>query len=247
MPLTFSHPAIILPLRFLPKSWFSLTALVVGSMAPDFEYFLRMKSKSDYSHTLSGIFWFDLPLALLLSFLFHNVIRNFLLQNLPKFIQSRTLVFIRFNWNLHFKNHWKIVLVSFLIGIISHVFWDSFTHKDGYFVNQIDFLRNTLSIRNTEVPFWKIAQHLSTLIGAIIIILVFIKLPKKEFVPGVVTNKLYWITVFLFTSSILFIRFILNPEALSIGNLIVSIIASFIISITLIPIIIKSKSDIRNW
>nr|WP_237421370.1 DUF4184 family protein [Flavobacterium sp. HBTb2-11-1] len=70
MPFTFSHPAIILPLRYLPKSWFSITALTIGSLTPDFEYFLRMKVKSDYSHTLDGIFWFDLPLALLLTFLF---------------------------------------------------------------------------------------------------------------------------------------------------------------------------------
>lgn len=247
MPLTFSHPALILPLRFLPKSWFSLTALVIGSMTPDFEYFLRMKVKSDYSHTIGGIFWFDLPLALLLTFIFHNVIRNFLLQNLPEFIQSRTLVFIRFNWNRHFKKYWIIVLISLLIGIISHVFWDSFTHKDGYFVNQFDFFRNTLSVYNIEIPFWKIAQHASTLIGAIVIVMVFITLPKKEFVPGIVSNKLYWVTVFLFMLSVLFIRFIYDPNDLNTGNLIVSTIASFLFSITLIPLVIKFKSNIKNY
>ena len=54
MPFTFSHPAIVLPLKYLPKKWFSFTGLIIGSMTPDFEYFLRMKVKSDYSHTLNG-------------------------------------------------------------------------------------------------------------------------------------------------------------------------------------------------
>ncbi len=103
MPFTFSHPAIILPLRYLPKSWFSITALAIGSLTPDFEYFLRMKVKSDYSHTISGMFWFDMPVALLLTFLFHNLARNFLFQNLPPEIKNRVLIFNDFNWNIHFK------------------------------------------------------------------------------------------------------------------------------------------------
>ena len=57
MPFTFSHPALILPLKYFPNKWFSLTGLVIGSLTPDFEYFLRMRIKSVYSHTLEGIFW----------------------------------------------------------------------------------------------------------------------------------------------------------------------------------------------
>ena len=47
MPFTFSHPAIVLPFS---KKWFSLTALVTGSIIPDFEYFFKMKGHSDYGH-----------------------------------------------------------------------------------------------------------------------------------------------------------------------------------------------------
>jgi hypothetical protein len=42
MPFTFAHPAIVLPLKHLPKRWYSLTGLIIGSMTPDFEYFIRM-------------------------------------------------------------------------------------------------------------------------------------------------------------------------------------------------------------
>ncbi|WP_125722663.1 DUF4184 family protein [Flavobacterium ustbae] len=244
MPFTFSHPAIILPLRYLPKTWFSITALIIGSLTPDFEYFLRMKVKSNYSHTLSGIFWFDLPLALLLTFLFHNLTRNLLIQNLPSFIKNRVLIFTDFEWNAYFKKNWIIVLISLLIGIFSHIFWDGFTHKHGYFVNQIDVLKNTVSLFGTQIPFWKIAQHSSTLIGGIVLLIAFFKLPKKF--NSVASNKLYWISVILFSSSILFMRFILNPKALNIGNLIVTFISSFLIAITIIPLLIKFKSTLKN-
>ena len=89
MPFTFSHPAIILPLTFLPKKWYSLTGLVIGSLTPDFEYFLRMKIQSNYSHSLSGIFWFDIPLSICLAFIFHNYVRNSLFDNLPTILKSR--------------------------------------------------------------------------------------------------------------------------------------------------------------
>lgn len=245
MPFTFSHPAIILPLRYLPKSWFSITALVIGSLTPDFEYFLRMKVKSDYSHTLNGVFWFDLPLALLLTFLFHNLTRNLLFQNLPSFIRSRILIFTDFNWNAYFKRNWSIVVISLLIGIFSHILWDAFTHTHGYFVNQIETLKSTITIFGTEIPFWKITQHLSTLIGGTILLITFFGFPIINN-STISINKLYWSLVILFTTAILFMRFVLNPKALNFGNLVVTFIASFLIAITIIPFIIKFKSIQKN-
>lgn len=103
MPFTFSHPAIVLPLTYLPKKWFSLTGLIIGSITPDFEYFIRMKVQRDYSHTLSGLFWFNLPLGILLAFIFHGIVRNSLIENLPLFLKSRFSNFTRFNWLNFFK------------------------------------------------------------------------------------------------------------------------------------------------
>ncbi|MEM7184808.1 MAG: DUF4184 family protein [Spirochaetota bacterium] len=40
MPFTFSHPAIVLPFVKFPKQWVCLSALIVGSIVPDFEYFM---------------------------------------------------------------------------------------------------------------------------------------------------------------------------------------------------------------
>jgi hypothetical protein len=80
MPFTFSHPAAILPLRWLPNKYYSLTGLIIGSMTPDFEFLIRMNVGSIYSHTLAGIFYFDIPVGIAICFLFHDVVRDDLIE-----------------------------------------------------------------------------------------------------------------------------------------------------------------------
>src|SRR5581483_12465816 len=50
VPFTLAHPAAVLPLR---RRGLVFSALVVGSMAPDFEYFFGLKRP--ISHTMPGI------------------------------------------------------------------------------------------------------------------------------------------------------------------------------------------------
>lgn len=239
MPFTFSHPAIVLPLRYLPQKWFSLTGLIIGSLTPDFEYFIRMKVKSNYSHTLYGIFWFDLPLAILLGFIFHNIVRNELFNNLPQIIKSRVFVFSKFNWNSYFKNNKITVISSIIIGIASHLFWDSFTHDHGYFVIHISELRHSVSLFNKEIPVLKLAQHLSSFIGAIIILFAFSKLPKDNVATAPI-KKLYWAYLILFTTLIITIRFLNGLNFKAYGNIIVSLISALLISLILAPLFIKT-------
>lgn len=240
MPFTFSHPAIILPLKYLPKNWFSLTGLVVGSVTPDFEYFIRMKVQSNYSHTLYGIFWFDLPLAILLSFLFHNTVRNALFFNSPDVIKSRILIFTSFNWNNYFKENWIIVVISLLIGIASHLLWDGFSHNQGYFVEHISTLKNSINLLGNEIPIWKITQHLSTLIGAIVIVTSFFKFSENKIQYSVI-NKKYWIIISITTFLILILRFLADLKHATLGNSIVSLISAFLIALITTPILIKPK------
>jgi hypothetical protein len=244
MPFTFSHPAIVLPLTYLPKRWFSLTGLVIGSMTPDFEYFLRMKVKSEYSHTLTGLVWFDLPLGLLLCFIFQNIVRNSLFDNLPSFLKSRFLTFKRFNWNRHFKENWLIVIISILIGAASHLFWDSFTHSNGYFVQIIPALTNTVDLLGRQVPILKILQHSSTLFGGLLIAYVIYKLPTNTHINERINPK-YWIIFFSVTLTIFLIRLISGLEQKQYGSAIVTAISAALISLTLTPWLTKTTE--HNW
>jgi hypothetical protein len=93
MPFTFSHPAAVLPLKYLPKKWFSVTGLVVGSLTPDFEYFIRMRIYSSLSHTWTGLFFFDLPLAIILASVFHLLVKDQLIESLTHFLHARFISF----------------------------------------------------------------------------------------------------------------------------------------------------------
>jgi len=242
MPFTFSHPAIVLPLTFLPRKWFSLTGLIIGSLTPDFEYFLRMRIQSDYSHTIGGLFWFDLPLGFILAFIFHDIIRDSLFDNLPKVLKSRLSSFPQFSWNGYFKQNWLVVTISILIGAISHLFWDSFTHSNGYFVQTIHALTNSVDFFSFQIPTYKILQHSSTLLGGLVIAYAFFKLPADSKVTAQLNFK-YWGVLTVLTLIIIAVRLIYGLDYNLYGHVIVTSISAFLISLTLTPLLIIEKSN----
>ncbi len=240
MPFTFSHPAIILPLTYLPRKWFSLTGLVIGSLTPDFEYFLRMRIKSNYSHTIDGLFWFDLPLGLLLAFIFHNIVRDSLFNNLPPFLKSRFSTFKQFDWNRHFKQNWIVLTISIIIGAASHIFWDSFTHDHGYFVQTIPALQNSVDFLGRQIPILKILQHSSTLLGGLVIAFAIYKLPTNKTEKENI-NLNYWTILAGLTLTIIAVRLLSGLDPKQYGNVIVTGISAGLISLTITPWLTRTK------
>lgn len=230
MPFTFSHPAIILPLTWLPKHWFSLTGLVTGSLMPDFKYFIRMRIQSSYSHTPAGLFWFDLPLGILMAFIFHNLVRDPLINNSPAFFKNRFAPFRSFNWSRYFKRNWLVVAVSILAGAASHVLWDSFTHHGGYFVERISALSSMLQFGGYRLPVLKILQHASTVTGGLVILYAIWKLPVAGKVPEE-KNTFYWRIVGFCTFAIFALRLLTGPDYRAYGNLIATAIAGGMIAL----------------
>jgi hypothetical protein len=243
MPFTFSHPAIVLPLTYLPKRWFSLTGLIIGSMTPDFEYFLRMKIQSLYSHTINGLFWFDLPLGIILAFIFHLLVRNTLFGNLPYFINSRLSEYKSFQWTYYFKHHWLVVCISVLIGAASHLLWDSFTHQHGYFVAAIPQLTQKVTLLGKDVFLFKILQHGSTLIGTIVILYAFLKLPINQNTSKSINYK-YWSIVSFLALLVIFLRMAFGLGFRQYGHLIATGIAAVMIGLVLAPLFLKN--NIKN-
>jgi hypothetical protein len=236
MPFTFSHPAIVLPLTRLSKKWFSLTGLVIGSLTPDFEYFLRMQMKSHYSHTIDGLFWFDLPLGLLLAFIFHNVVRDRLFDNLPIFLKSRFGEFKQVDWNNYFKGNWGIVMISVLVGASSHIFWDGFTHEQGFFAQTIPALTHAVDFFGEQIPITKILQHSSTIAGALFIASAIYKLPVNN-EPAKKTDMKYWTVSICLALLIIAVRLSTGLDIKQYGDLIVTGISAILISLTVTPLL----------
>ena len=80
MPFTISHAAAVLPLQ---KTRLPLAALMIGSMSPDFAYFLPGEPLREDTHSIAGIFWFCWPVSVALWFLFVGVLEQPTLALLP--------------------------------------------------------------------------------------------------------------------------------------------------------------------
>lgn len=145
MPLTISHPAAVIPFK---KFGLPLSALIIGSMMPDFEFFLRLSSTRVVGHTIPGIVLFCLPVGLIVLFLFHKVIKKPLLSLLPQSHRHRiSAVGTEFRF-LPLKQLFRVI-VALIIGILSHLLLDSLTHENSFFTSHIPLL----SFAIVKTPF----------------------------------------------------------------------------------------------
>jgi hypothetical protein len=238
MPFTFSHPAIVLPLYKASSRYLSLTGLIIGSMTPDFEYFMRLRVLSIYSHTWYGILWFDLPLALFVSFIFHLSVRKTLIRNLPDILFRRFGIYADLDWKLLFENRWMQVVFSCILGILSHILWDGFTHKQGFTVTSIPALQGNWTLGELSVPVYRTIQHVSTLLGGITIVYYLSLLPTRK-VSRPKPNSRFWMLTFLITLVVLGLRFSIGTGAYELGNWVVSAIAGSILGLFISSYVFK--------
>ena len=242
MPFTFSHPAIVLPLT-KARLKLSATGLIIGSMIPDFEYFIRMRDRSKYSHTITGIFWFDIPLALVVCFIYHLVVRNSLFDNLPSFLKDRVSVYKRFDWSKYFLKNWIIVFVSIIIGAASHIIWDGVTHNTMFYVNQAD-LSTMTKIGRINLAGYKFLQLASTLAGGLVVIYSIFSL-RRTHQPKTKIDYRYWALVWFITFSAIFLRFAkdhFRPHYYNPYRVVaVSFISCFMIGLILTPLLLNQK------
>lgn len=229
MPFTLAHPSIVFPFR----KYLSLTGLVIGSMSPDFEYFLRMRIASTFSHSFLGVFIFCLPISTVLAFLFHGLIKIPLCANLPHILKQKCALYASLHWLEYFKKNWYIVVVSILIGAMSHLLWDSFTHSDGFFVTILGYSDIDFTILGFDIPLYKCIQHISTFIGILYMLLLFMRMPKQH-LNSRVTIIYYWSVVFFLTFLFICFRFSGQLDLFTLGNLIVTFIPCFFLSLCIV-------------
>lgn len=137
MPFTLSHIAVAAPLA---RRGLILSAVVVGSMAPDFLYYLRLTTRSAWGHSLEGICLFTLPVALLVLWGFHAFVKRPLLRLVPWAHRRRLLPYAG-PFAFWPPRRFLLILVSVLTGIATHLALDSFTHDYGLLTKTFLFLQ----------------------------------------------------------------------------------------------------------
>jgi hypothetical protein len=136
MPFPLAHPAAVLPLRRYCPRWLSLPALVIGSLCPDAGYLFGEVPVDEFSHQLLGSIGFCVPAGLLLVVLFYWL-RLPLVRVLPASYQQAFIPLCK-----RPRGSFWVIVISLLIGAWTHQFWDSFTHKDGWFVEHLPLLQS---------------------------------------------------------------------------------------------------------
>jgi hypothetical protein len=162
VPFTLAHAAAALPsrrLHLIPS------AVVVGTFAPDFEYFLRLAPDRGFGHTAKGILELSFPLAILVLWIFHTFVKVPVVGLLPDAIQRRLTTHLD-KFSFRSVKRLTLIGISVLLGIGTHVLWDSFTHPYYWPYRHWSLLRETVDVPVLgAIPYFKVLQHGSTVTG----------------------------------------------------------------------------------
>jgi hypothetical protein len=160
-----SHQAPVLRLARSRPAWFSGLGLVLGTMAPDLAFILPLDaSGAPASHTLAGQLYITLPLVLVLHALLTWLVLPWLLPHLPggaplhlhELARSRPATGLAANVR---------VAASGLLGGLTHIFIDGFTHGDhsGWAVALLPWLATPVPYLGGEAPLYDALQLWLTL------------------------------------------------------------------------------------
>jgi hypothetical protein len=125
MPLTFpGHQGLILPVAHRWPNSFDAVALLVGAAMPDVSdsilgFLINRYFKQWYGHSLVGVFLFDIPIGLLLTWLVAILI-VYLSKHKPTLSQN-----IHYDW----RRKRKLWGFSVIVGIVSHLGFDLISHS----------------------------------------------------------------------------------------------------------------------
>ncbi|HYE10882.1 MAG TPA: DUF4184 family protein [Patescibacteria group bacterium] len=251
MPFTLAHPAIALPLSKYTR-YFSMTALVLGSMSPDFEYFINFAVKRTIGHTFIGMFVMDIPLVILFSLVFHLIVKIPLLRHLPSPLSEWYYPYTLTRWHITKLSRMLVFVYSSLIGTLTHIIWDGFTHSNALFVQKICILNQFFSVGVYKIPVYKILQHGSSLLGLIAIFLFLLGIRCKEVSVERLSKgrKLYfWLTILTITVSLLIITNItyqFDSLIQLFGKLVTSFISSVSVGVILSCVIFRVRASKNN-
>ena len=153
MPMTLAHPAAVLPLR---RFGMPMAAMVIGSMVPDVPLFMRWSRGYQVSHSYTGLFTVNLIGALVLLYGWNAFVRDALVDLAPDVVRARLAARHRLS-----RRQWLLAPAAAVLGSLTHLAWDAFTHPGRWGVAARRRLRADLG----PLPAFKWAQYASGVIG----------------------------------------------------------------------------------
>ncbi|MEU7554760.1 DUF4184 family protein [Streptomyces sp. NPDC044571] len=173
MPFTLSHAAAVLPaVRRTGRARGPLvaSALVLGSFAPDTFYFADavvegVMPYGDFTHSLPGVFTADAVLTAALTACW-LLLREPLTALLPRPWRGRVHAAVRGERWRQERRPAPLALwfyLSAVLGSLTHVLWDSFTHMDRWGTNALPWLGEPIAF---GFPPYTFLQYGSSAVAA---------------------------------------------------------------------------------
>ena len=161
MPFTISHAAAVLPLQRITRSRIPLAALMIGSMSPDFSYFLPFDLGRTSTHDFDGMFMFCWPVGLVLWLLFVKLLERPTVELLPAAWRERIPRSLPVT-----PRALLLASLGILIGAMTHIAWDSFTHANTQINNLFPVLDTELfEFHGHPIRVYFVLQYASSVAG----------------------------------------------------------------------------------
>jgi hypothetical protein len=166
VPFTGSHPAAILPFLRTPLP---ASALVIGSMAPDFPYYLPVAFPWR-THTALAVLTTDLVLGMCAWALWHALLAEPALRGSPSALRARsTRVPLGLRPRLG-ASGLGLAAAAVVLGAATHVLWDEFTHPRRWGTQHVPALDQTWGL----LPGYRWLQYASGLVGGVVLVVWFL-------------------------------------------------------------------------
>jgi hypothetical protein len=165
MPFTVSHVAAVLPLHKPLRRLGLLSAGAIGAMAPDLDLMLPTRLPREQTHGHLALLTFCLPVGLAAWALFQALIKPALIEVLPDRVYIRLCAEHR-DSRLASVKAWFYAGLAVLLGALTHIIWDSFTHEDGRGVGMLPVLGEpSAELGGSQWHLYRWVQHGSSVVG----------------------------------------------------------------------------------
>lgn len=205
MPYTFAHIGYILPIRKKWSKYFSITGLVFGSLAPDYDILFRLTKIRFhvFQYNLKTICFLIYPMAFLSAVLFHLICRNVLIKNLPSPFFEKYQKYLSFDFNAYLKNHLLLFSASVFFAIFLHLFLDFFCHiLDAYQVSL--FVRGIIQMQYLSDKIGYFSIYFLPVVFSCLGFYYIYKFEYNSVIPKMYFSQpkqafLFWITLLILT------------------------------------------------
>lgn len=152
--------------------------MMVGSVVPDFGYFIRRFDLAAIAHSVMGGVSVSLPIGLVL-----YTVCLWLWQDVANLLPQPHRAF----WLSaphHLANHrlktWAGVTIAIFLGAYSHNIADSFTHGNGWTVMHIAFLRTPLfTLGGDAIAPYRLLQHGGSILGMVMLVWLYYRVLRQ--------------------------------------------------------------------